>query len=51
MVNIDANANRIPDRPSARAIHNAALAGGGKDNGASGPRSDRHNYYGGVRFP
>ncbi|HEY5207573.1 MAG TPA: VOC family protein [Roseiarcus sp.] len=34
-----------PDQPAVRAFHAAALAAGGKDNGAPGPRDFAPNYY------
>ena len=39
------------DRPSVDAFHRAALAAGGRDNGAPGPRPHYHpNYYGAFVF-
>jgi catechol 2,3-dioxygenase-like lactoylglutathione lyase family enzyme len=38
-----------PDRATVHAFHEAALAAGGKDNGAPGPRPQYHEtYYGGY---
>jgi catechol 2,3-dioxygenase-like lactoylglutathione lyase family enzyme len=37
---------RSQDRATVQAFHEAALAAGGKDNGAPGPRQYHENYYG-----
>lgn len=40
-----------PDRPTVDAFHAAAIAGGGRDNGAPGLRPDYHaDYYGAFVF-
>lgn len=40
-----------PDRAAVDAFHRAALAAGGRDNGAPGPRPEYHsNYYGAFVF-
>lgn len=36
---------RAPDRSAVHAFHAAALAAGGKDNGAPGPRAHYHAHY------
>jgi catechol 2,3-dioxygenase-like lactoylglutathione lyase family enzyme len=42
---------RAKDRAAVRAFHAAAMAAGGRDNGAPGLRVDYHpNYYGGFVF-